>query len=154
MMTVVLATRNPDRRPNGGWLDSFALGASALCLIHCLALPLLFAAAPAATGLLGMPHWFHLAAFAVAVPASALAMHNGYRHHGVLLPVAIAAIGLFLLGLGALGGFRTLLEAGTTVAGSLLLAAGHLRNRSLRRLASRASAALAEKAEAKECGCG
>jgi hypothetical protein len=124
-----------DHRPTGIWLDGFAIGTSAFCLIHCLALPLVFALMPAAVAVLGTPEWFHLAAFVVAVPASAIAMRSGYRHHGMLLPLILAALGLFLIGLGAVGGFRILLETGVTVAGSLLLATGHLRNWRLQRLA-------------------
>jgi hypothetical protein len=140
-------TNNSEDPAAGSWLDGFAIGASALCLVHCLALPLIFAVAPAATRLLGMPAWFHVAAFAVAVPASALAMLRGYRLHGVLLPVIFATLGLFLLGLGALAGFRLFLETGVTVAGSLILAAGHLRNWRLQRRA--AGSCTGEK----QCGC-
>jgi len=110
------------------WWDAFAVGASALCLVHCLALPLILALAPAASTVLGMPAWFHQAAFALAVPASALAMRRGYLHHGAVLPALLGMIGLVLLGLGALCGFRILLETGFTVSGSVLLAAGHFRN--------------------------
>lgn len=115
------------------WLDMFAVGASAACLAHCLALPLLFALVPATTSLLDLPAWFHVAAFAFAAPASAAALLLGYRRHGALMPAIIAGIGLTLLGAGALGGFRILMETGLSVAGSLLLAFGHLRNWRLQR---------------------
>lgn len=124
------------KREFRAWWDAFAVGASALCLFHCLALPLILALAPAASNVLGMPTWFHLAAFAVAVPASAIAMRRGYRHHGVALPALLGTIGLVLLGLGALCGFRLLVETGFTVFGSVLLAAGHLRNWRLQRTVS------------------
>ena len=126
-----------NRGSRGGWcsLDLFAIGGSALCLVHCLALPLVFVLIPTATRLLGTPAWFHLAAFAVVVPVSAVALGRGYRYHGTLLPVGFALLGLFLLGLGALAGFRMLLETGASVAGSLILAAGHLSNWKLQRRA-------------------
>lgn len=109
-------------------LDSFAIGASIACLVHCLLLPILFALLPAASTFLRIPESFHIAAFLLAIPASALAMRSGYRRHGTALPAAFAFTGLILLGLGALAGLGFFFEAGTSVIGSLLLAFGHLRN--------------------------
>lgn len=127
------------RVPVSRWLDVAAIGASAVCLLHCLALPLLFAALPAASRLLSLPEGFHLAAFLFAIPASATAMVAGYRHHGRWWPACLGAAGLMLIGIGALAGLRLLVETGVTVAGSLLLAAGHLDNWRLRARAIRNS---------------
>lgn len=128
MATAAVMTEGSDHRPAIAWLDGLAVGASAVCLVHCLALPLLFALVPAAAAVLGLPHGFHVALFALAVPASAVALCSGYRRHGMILPLALGALGLALLGLGAVAGFRIVAETGVTVAGSFLLAAGHLRN--------------------------
>lgn len=108
--------------------DGLAIGASLLCLIHCLALPVLIALLPALASLLPIPEGFHLAALAFAVPASAIALANGYRQHGALLPAAIAALGLCLLGWGVLGGHDIATETGITVLGSVLLAGSHAYN--------------------------
>lgn len=116
-----------------GLWDAFAIGASALCLAHCLLIPLLLALVPAVTQLLNVPPWFHLAAFAVAVPTSAIAMQRGLRYHGMLMPAVLGSIGLFLLGLGALGGFTLVLESILTIPGSVVLAIGHINNWSLSR---------------------
>lgn len=117
---------------NSGVLDGLAIGASAACLVHCLLLPILIAVLPAASEYLGVPESFHTATFLFAVPASALAMRTGYRHHGIVLPAALALVGLVLLGVGALAGFRLFLETGVSVVGSLILAIGHLENWRLR----------------------
>lgn len=114
------------------WLDAVAIGASFACLVHCLALPLLFALLPALARSVAVPESFHLAAFLVAVPASAWAMRAGYRHHGAALPALIGAIGLLLLGLGVWAGLRPATETGVTVLGSLVLAWAHLLNWKLR----------------------
>lgn len=119
-------------KPSAALLDGAAIAVSFACLVHCLLLPLLFALLPAASQAFGLPEFFHLAAFLFAVPASGLAMTAGYRLHGALLPALMGAIGLVLIGLGALGGFELMLETGVTVAGSLLLAVGHVRNWRLR----------------------
>jgi len=120
-------------RSRTGWLDGFAVGASALCLIHCVAPPILVALGPSASRLLGLPEWLRLAAFAAALPVSALAMHRGYRHHGTIWPAILSCLGLALIGIGALAGEELLLETGLTVVGSVLLAVAHLNNLRLSR---------------------
>lgn len=122
---------------SSSWLDMFAIGASAVCLAHCLMLPLLFALLPAASRLFAVPEALHIWAFALAIPASALAMRAGYRHHGIAHPALLGLLGLILLGVGALGGLRLLMETGFTVMGSVLLAIGHLSNWRLRGAALR-----------------
>lgn len=117
----------------GGWLDVVAIGASVACLVHCLVLPLLLALLPALARVIAVPELFHLAAFLFATPASAWAMRVGYRYHGALLPALFGAIGLLLLGGGALGGFDLAVETGVTVLGSLLLGSAHWVNWSLQR---------------------
>lgn len=102
-------------------------------------MPILFALLPAVTAFLRVPESFHIAAFFIAIPASALAMRSGYRHHGIILPAGFALVGLVFLGLGALGALTFLLEAGASVIGSVLLAFGHLSNWRLRQKAHGAS---------------
>jgi len=128
---------DPGPVPRMNWVDGAAMAASAACLIHCLMLPLLFAALPAASRLFNLPEAFHLWAFLFAVPASALAMISGYRHHGAVPPALAGAIGLLLIGAGALAGFELPVETGVTVMGSLLLGAGHIANWRLRARALR-----------------
>ncbi len=109
-------------------LDRLAIGASAACLAHCLLLPLLIAALPAASRMIELPETFHVYAFAAAVSISALAMRAGYLRHGLRLPAALGLTGLALLGTGALAGLEGLPEVGATLAGSTILTMAHLRN--------------------------
>jgi hypothetical protein len=113
--------------------DGTAVGLSFLCLVHCLLLPIILALFPALGGLVDLPEWLHLLLFALSVPLSSLATVAGYRRHGARMPGAIAACGLLLIGTGALAGLPLLLETSVTVAGSLLLAAGHICNWRIRR---------------------
>src|SRR3990170_8712658 len=108
--------------PLGRMADGTAVGASLLCLIHCLLLPLVIALFPALGGLIGLPESLHILLFATAVPVSALAIVAGYRRHGSMLPGSIAVAGLGLIGGGALAGLPLLLETSVTVVGSLALA--------------------------------
>lgn len=119
-------------RAPSSWLDQLAIGASFACLMHCLVLPMLVAASPVAARLLDLPETFHLYAFAVAVPTSAMAMRQGFRGHGTRLPMTLGIVGIALLGAGALSGLSHLFETGLTMCGSILLAMAHVRNWQLR----------------------
>jgi hypothetical protein len=80
-------------------LDRTAVALSGLCLLHCLALPVLVGMLPFA-GQFGDAH-FHLQMLAVVVPVSVLAFAMGYRKHGSLRVLLGGAIGLGLLSIGA-----------------------------------------------------
>lgn len=105
--------------------DGVAIGASILCLIHCLVLPLLIVLLPTLAAFLAFPESFHLWALALAVPTSVLALTTGYRRHRRILPTAVALPGLVLLALGALLAPTDAMETMLSVAGALLLALGH-----------------------------
>jgi hypothetical protein len=123
--------RGPERRQRsdfGAVGDRAAIGASILCIVHCLALPLVVALFPTLAQFADAPESAHLVLYLVAVPISGWAMVGGFRRHGLVLPMAWAAVGLGLMGVGALAGLTYLLETGITVAGSLALAFAHLIN--------------------------
>jgi hypothetical protein len=108
--------------------DRLAIGASAACLVHCLALPLAIAVAPALARWADASESLHLLIFFLAVPISAVAMLAGFRRHGLIIPLLLAVTGLAMIGVGALAGFGLAVEIGATVVGSLILAAAHLWN--------------------------
>ncbi len=114
------------------WADRLGIGASVLCLIHCLALPFaltLFA------GWGGSDHGsFHLLAALTTLPIAIAAGWPGYRVHRKRHVVALFVAGGLLIA-GALPAEAWLGHAGhigLTVAGSLLLVVGHVRNWTLR----------------------
>lgn len=115
-----------------GWLDGFAVGASLLCLIHCLALPILIAAMPVLARALGLGEELHVIILAAAIPTSAIALASGHRRHGALVPVFVGVAGLILMAAGAFFVSRAAAETALTVAGSLLLAGAHIANWRLR----------------------
>ena len=120
--------RVPTGHPLASTADRFAIGSSFACLAHCLLLPLAIAFVPALGRVAGATEGLHLLIFIVAVPISALAMIAGYWRHGLLVPAAMAGVGLLLLGVGAVGSLRLAMELSVTVAGSLLLAIAHFAN--------------------------
>jgi hypothetical protein len=119
------------------WVERAAVGASALCLIHCAGLPLLLAALPALSSLIAVPESFHVWVLAFAVPTSALALFTGRHHHRQVYPLMIGAVGLMLLAFGALLLLGGRWETPVTIMGSLCLAFAHIANWRLRHLRHR-----------------
>ena len=129
---------NPATSSSGtDWVERAALGASALCLVHCIGLPLLLAALPALSSLIPVPESFHVWILAFAVPTSALALITGWRHHRRAYPLTIGAAGLVLLAIGALLLLGGRWETPVTIMGSLCLACAHIANWRLRHVRHR-----------------
>ncbi|MGN7159557.1 MerC domain-containing protein [Sphingomonas sp. SAFR-052] len=110
-------------------LDGAAIGASLLCLIHCIGLPILFALLPALASI-GLPssEWLHLLLLLTAIPVSALALVGGWRAHGRIVPMLLGALGLAGLAAGLAFNSVPGAETALTVAGSLALAMAHIGN--------------------------
>jgi len=109
-------------------LDVGAIALSSLCLLHCLALPLLAAALPL-MGVWAEAEWVHVVFVAIAAPTTGFALWRA--HHQQPLPALAmlsAAAGLSLLLAGAVGWPSHEAETPMTVAGSLLIASTHLWN--------------------------
>ncbi|HXH15720.1 MAG TPA: MerC domain-containing protein [Sphingomonas sp.] len=109
-------------------LDGFAMCASAVCMVHCLAVPVLLAALPALATWFHPGEYFHWAILAFAVPTSALALIGGWRLHRAVVPVVFGALGLILMTLGVVFAAREAIETALSVSGSLSLAFAHIAN--------------------------
>lgn len=109
-------------RREGGF-DAAAVGLSAACMIHCIAMPVLAAVLPLFAAF--EAEWIHWVFLVAAVPVSWLAL----RRPGTPSALRITAIlGLAGLLAGALGWPDHELEAPVTVAASLVLATTHIVN--------------------------
>ena len=111
------------------WLDGAAVGLSALCLIHCLALPLLVAGLPFLAQF--SEGHLHAQMLVVVLPLSTIALGLGYRHHRSKLIVLAGAFGMLTLFVGAtLAHARWGLAADRsfTITGALVLATAHFYN--------------------------
>lgn len=109
-------------------MDGVAIGASGLCLVHCLLVPALLLALPTLGAYLAIPEEFHFWALLIAVPTSLLALLFGFPHHRRLSPATFALTGIALLIIAEIAFHDSPLEIWVTVPGSLLLAAGHILN--------------------------
>lgn len=102
--------------------DGMAIGLSGLCLIHCLALPLVASLLPLA-GAWAEAEWVHWLFAAVAAPVSLWTLARPVDRSPMIL--IVAGLGLALLFLGAAGWPSHEAETPLTVTGGLLLAAAH-----------------------------
>lgn len=105
--------------------DSFAIGLSGLCLIHCLALPLMISVLPIA-GAWAEAEWVHWLFVALAAPVSFWTLMRLRPRMWLLL--GLAGGGLALLVAGAAEFPSHELETPITVVGGLLLATAHFLN--------------------------
>ncbi|WP_439491054.1 MerC domain-containing protein [Blastomonas fulva] len=107
--------------------EGVAISASILCLIHCLALPLLLAGSPWLSHALALPFDMHLWIVLIAGPVSAWLLLTAARRQ---------RIGVFIAGLAGLGALVLALvlpvpepvETAMSTLGSLMLAGAHVGN--------------------------
>lgn len=102
------------------------MGLSGLCAVHCVATAVLLGLLASAGGLLGKPI-IHEVGLTLAMVLGAIALGRGFREHGFLLPMAVGATGLAIMGFA-----MTLHESGyeplVTILGVGVLALGHRLN--------------------------
>lgn len=111
------------------WLDWAAVGLSGLCLVHCLALPLIVAGVP----LLAQFSEGHLHAqmLVVVLPLSIVALGLGFNRHRNTRIVAAGTVGMLTLVIGATVAHSQLglmADRAFTVVGALVLAGAHYFN--------------------------
>ena len=109
--------------------DAAAIGVSALCLVHCLAVPMLLTLAPWLVPGFFVDESFHMIAVLVALPVSALALAGTLQARPMI--VAIAAVGIATM-FAATQVHEEVLETTLTVTGVLLVVLAHVRNLMLR----------------------
>jgi hypothetical protein len=110
----------PQRTSGDGW----AIGLSLLCLVHCLALPLLAASLPAAALLITHSTATHALLLALALPLGLVVLWRGRTAAGPW-PLRLGGAGFALMA-GAI--VLPALDQPLTIAGVALVMAGHLLN--------------------------
>ena len=113
--------------------DFVGIGLSLLCLVHCLAFPVLIAFAPAI--LRGLPgdEITHRSLAVLVALAGLFAFRSGYKVHHIRWVLAVFVTGLALVSIAAVLGDAALSARGEmviTVCGGLLLVTAHLFNHS------------------------
>ncbi|MEM9618879.1 MAG: MerC domain-containing protein [Pseudomonadota bacterium] len=111
-------------KANAPTLDAAAVGLSFMCLIHCLALPVISAFLPLAS-VLAEAEWVHQFLVLIALPITALAIARHRKSRVRFSFIIPAVIGLVLLL--AAGFVESLHDSETqlTMIGAMLLALAH-----------------------------
>lgn len=128
-----LSSRRLRRPSTTDMVEGAAVSASLLCLVHCLALPLLLLALPVIAGTIFESELFHIVVAALIVPAAALAFRLGYRRHRSLRPAIFGSAGVACIVAALFPALGEPAAAAITAIGSLLLIGGHIFNWRLRR---------------------
>jgi cation transport ATPase len=112
-------------------LDKAAIGVSALCVVHCLSVPLLVVFSPSLNLWLWGSEGFHLLLLAIVVPLSLIAFRRGFLHHRNLSLLWPGLIGLAIIVLAALLEIAVIgheMAALLTTFGGIGLIISHWRN--------------------------
>ncbi|MCB1691958.1 MAG: MerC domain-containing protein [Pseudomonadales bacterium] len=112
-------------------LDALAVFLSGACMVHCLALPLLFTLFPILQGSLLEESYFHMLMLLLVVPTSTIALSVGCRRHKDLATIVLGTIGLVILTITAVFGHELFGYVGERIAttiGGLVLSCAHIRN--------------------------
>ncbi|MFQ5546739.1 MAG: MerC domain-containing protein [Woeseia sp.] len=112
-----------------GWLDRASIALSGICLVHCLALPLMIALLPFLAQF--REGHFHVQLLVVVLPVSIVAFTSGYRRHGSGAVIAWGAAGALLLVTGgaiAHDAYGIVADRALTICGALILAVAHYFN--------------------------
>jgi hypothetical protein len=120
------------------YFDRVAIALSTICIVHCLAMPLLIAVLPVAAFAVGGDGHFHSLMLWFVVPTSVLGFALGFRVHRRADIVLLGAGAVLTLAAAALWGHSVWdpsVEVLVNIGASVLLAAAHWRNfREVRRL--------------------
>ena len=107
------------------YLDATAVTLSGLCVVHCLALPVLAAFLPV-LGQFAEAEWIHKVLVLIAVPLSLGAALQAKPGKGRNMFLLLAGAGLLLMISAAFVHALHDFETPVTVAGALLLASAHI----------------------------
>ncbi len=106
-------------------LDVYAASVATLCLVHCLALPLLVTSVSLAAPL-AENEIVHKVLVLIAAPATLFIVYSDVRLASRRLFIGVALTGLALLIAAAFAPALEAFEEPVTVAGSVMLAAAHI----------------------------
>ena len=113
------------------YFDRIAISLSAICIVHCLAVPLVVAVLPLAALGLGDESHFHAVMLWLVVPISVIGLVMGYREHNRAAIVVAGIVGMAVVSVAAIlghGQWPISIEVLVSLVGSVLLAGAHWAN--------------------------
>ena len=124
----------PGTPPTTPW-DKAAILLSALCLVHCLAIPIaLLLGTASSQWLLDTETEMHWLLLALAAPLSVVTLWHGYKKHNAKAILYFGTIGLTLMFIGVSHLLGDQLEIVLTAIGVSLVLVAHVKNLSLNHL--------------------
>ncbi|HET6843173.1 MAG TPA: MerC domain-containing protein [Candidatus Angelobacter sp.] len=121
-------------------LDHLGACISGICLVHCIAMPLLLAFAPAVAHFIPGDELFHRLLALLVVGAGLPSFWLGFHKHGrtVVVAAGLAGLAIVLFALAFGDSFHShIAEVALTMTGSVVLTSAHLANRTFCRKCSR-----------------
>ena len=121
------------------FMDRIAITGSAICLLHCIAMPVFLSIFPSSITVLLQDEQFHQLMVWLVIHSSLLAVFIGCRKHKDSWVLAGVVIGILVMAFTAIFGHDALGESGEkifTIIGATVLAISHMRNYKLCRQSS------------------
>ena len=112
-------------------LDRIAISLSAICIVHCLAVPLVIAVLPIAVLGFGGDSHFHEAILWLVVPVSVVGLIMGFREHHRAQIAVTGILGMAVIAYASIyghGQWALSIEILVSLLGSSLLAGAHWAN--------------------------
>lgn len=103
------------------------MAASAICALHCMAMPLIVSLGVANSGHLFHDHTFDIAVIAIGIVIASISLLSDYKKHRSSLPIVFVIVGFSVLTYGLThghGGIHLLIS----LLGSFLVATAHFVN--------------------------
>ncbi|MFC6644698.1 MerC domain-containing protein [Granulicella cerasi] len=110
------------------WADRLGIATSALCVVHCLCVPVLISFSAVAAHFMPSEERSHRTLAVVVSLLGTIALVRGFRTHGRRRVLGLMAAGLAFIATGAFAGDRLSAhwqEVAITFCGSLLMIAAH-----------------------------
>lgn len=108
-------------------LDFAGMAASAICAIHCMAMPLILSLGVAHSGHLFHDHTFDIAVIAIGIVIASASLITDYKKHRSLLPLMLVIVGFSVLTYGLTHGHGGI-HLWISLIGSGLVSSAHFIN--------------------------
>jgi hypothetical protein len=128
---ISLSVKCSNKMTFQSFLDSCAVSISAICAIHCLALPAVLIIFPLLGGTLLSDEFFHSMLLWIILPTSVIAIFLARRQHPDRRVLVLVGAGMLILVAAALWAHdyaSSWVDTAMSISGGALLATGHIRN--------------------------
>ncbi|HRG22017.1 MAG TPA: MerC domain-containing protein [Saprospiraceae bacterium] len=108
-------------------LDFAGMAASAICAIHCMAMPLILSLGVAHSGHLFHDHTFDIAVIAIGIVIASISLISDFKKHRSFFPLGLVIVGFSVLTYGLTHGHGGI-HLWISLLGSALVSSAHFIN--------------------------